>query len=123
MLRVAAPILAASALAISGCFIGGDHHGYRDRYGNTYGPYVPGGRVMTIPACPSGAAAAANVSIDPDLGLSSDAGQGTGVFVEYKTGGHWRIFASCDTAITGYNCNYDVTAQVVGTVTPAFPTG
>src|SRR6185295_19088970 len=110
------PIAVLGALALSGCFFDDGHRGhYNGGYGNGY---VPGQRVMTIPACPSGAAAAAKVSIDPDAGLSTDAGQGTGVFVEYKAGGHWRIFTSCDTAVTGYSCNYDVTAQVVGGTVP-----
>jgi hypothetical protein len=69
---------------------------------------------MSIPACPSGTGHAASVAIDTGKGLTTAAGEGTGVFVEYQAGGHWHVFTSCDTIITGYGCTYDVTAQVFG---------
>jgi hypothetical protein len=102
---VAATVVLFGCTALSGCF-------FSDRTYST-GGYVPG-PVMSIPACPTGTSTAASVAIDTGAALSSPPGEGTGVFVEYQTGGHWRVYASCDTVLTGQGCTYDVTAQVFG---------
>jgi len=99
-------VLASSSLV--GCIIEDRHHGY-----GGYGGYVPGS-VMSIPACPSGAGSAANVSIDTDAALTTAVGEGVGVFVEYQSGGHWHIWTSCDTIATGGGCTFDVTAEAIG---------
>jgi len=106
-LRAAAPAVVLGG-TLAGCIV---EHSNGNGYGNGYGPGQP---AMSIPACPSAASPAANVSIDTGAGLTTPAGQGTGIFVEYTAGGLWHIFTSCDTAITGFGCNYDVTAQVPG---------
>lgn len=55
--------------------------------------------------------------IDTDQTLTSVPGQGVGMFVEYRKGGHWRIFTTCDTETPdnpqGVPCNFEgfVTAQ------------
>jgi hypothetical protein len=48
-----------------------------------------------------------------------------GVFVQYKTGGHWTIWWTCDTNKTGESCAFDNTVSVttgtiatVGSMTP-----
>lgn len=47
--------------------------------------------------------------IDTDATLVDvEPGQGAGLFVEYEAGGTWRVRASCDTAISGYACLWDV---------------
>jgi hypothetical protein len=47
--------------------------------------------------------------IDTDATLTEIvAGQGAGVFVEYKSGGNWRIRTTCDTAISGSGCVWDI---------------
>jgi hypothetical protein len=107
---VPAAVLLASSTVLGGCIIEDHHHGGYGTYG---GGYV-GQPTMSIPACPSGAGAAASVSVDTDAALTTAQGEGTGVFVEYMAGGHWHLWTSCDTFVTGYSCTYDVTAQVFG---------
>ncbi len=47
---------------------------------------------------------------------SMQGGQGVGVFVEYQAGGHWSIQWTCDTAITGLDCNFDIDATLTNAV-------
>jgi hypothetical protein len=39
-------------------------------------------------------------------------GQGIGLFVEYKAGGHWHVYWACDTSLSGSPCTFDVTMSV-----------
>lgn len=50
------------------------------------------------------------VTIDADEVLETTLGEGAGVFVEYESGGLWRIWTACDTNVTGYTCLFDVYA-------------
>lgn len=52
--------------------------------------------------------AISTVSIDPGASMSASPGDGVGLFVSYDAGGHWTIFTTCDTAISGASCNFDV---------------
>lgn len=63
--------------------------------------------------------------IDAGQSLDVDAGSGVGVFVEYQSGGHWRIYVGCDTEKSGLDCNFDVIAQPVGAspITSVTPEG
>jgi hypothetical protein len=54
------------------------------------------------------------VTIDTDALLTTEPGKGAGVLVEYTNGGHWHVATVCDTAISGYYCDFDVTAQAIG---------
>lgn len=49
--------------------------------------------------------------IDTDGTLEVEPAAGVGVFVEYGAGGHWRIYVSCDTDQSGYDCEFDVIAK------------
>jgi hypothetical protein len=40
------------------------------------------------------------VVIDPDKTMDADPGEGVGVFIEYRTGGHWRVWWTCDTNVS-----------------------
>ena len=51
------------------------------------------------------------VSIQPGATGTSAPGNGVGLFVEYDKGGHWHLFTTCDTAITGASCTFDVTVS------------
>jgi len=58
------------------------------------------------------------VKVDPDQTLVATAGNGVGVFSEYRTGGHWHLWWTCDTQITGLSCGYRVAVSVNnGTIT------
>jgi hypothetical protein len=52
------------------------------------------------------------VTIDSDKFLESPLGDGVGVFVEYSTGGTWRVWTTCDTNFTGKICAFDIFATV-----------
>lgn len=54
------------------------------------------------------------VHLDADRTMSAKGGDGVGIFVEYKTGGHWRVWLACDTNITGDACQMSVTATAQG---------
>jgi hypothetical protein len=71
------------------------------------------------------------VDVDPNQTMNASPGDGVGVFVQYKTGGHWTIWWTCDTNKTGESCAFDNTVSVgkgtianVGSMTPGLaPTG
>jgi hypothetical protein len=95
-------------LALNACTYG-DHtsrHDYDDNRGNCGGETERG-------------------IIDTDQMLDVEAGSGVGVFVEYQTGGHWRIFVACDTEKSGLDCAFDIIAQPVGSspITSVRPEG
>ena len=50
--------------------------------------------------------------VDPNVTLTQPPGTGVGVFVEYAAGGHWHIWWTCDTNLSGLTCTFDVQAQV-----------
>jgi hypothetical protein len=56
--------------------------------------------------------------IDTDATLTDiSPGEGAGVFVEYQTGGTWRIRTSCDTRVSGASCVWDIIVTPInGTV-------
>jgi hypothetical protein len=83
-----------------------------DRGGAGY-PGTPSGGVL------SGASTKPMVVvIDPNRTMTAQPGQGVGVFTEYAAGGHWHVWWTCDTAVTGLGCSFDVTLAVAsGTLT------
>ena len=56
------------------------------------------------------------VVVDTDRVLTATPGQGVGVFSEYRTGGHWHVWWTCDTAISRNACNFEIGAAVAGGV-------
>jgi len=52
------------------------------------------------------------MSIDTDVALDQKPGAGVGIFVEYYTGGHYRIWTTCDTDTSGATCTFDVFTSV-----------
>jgi hypothetical protein len=101
--RLAPSLAALGCIALSGC-----NDGYYRHHGSSPG------RSFSLPTCPSAATPVRVVAIDTDAQLVTDAGKGAGVLVEYMNGGHWHISTVCDTAVSGYRCDFDVTAQVIG---------
>jgi hypothetical protein len=58
------------------------------------------------------------VDVDPNQTMSANPGDGVGVFVEYKSGGHWHVWWTCDSNKTGQTCSFDNTVTVAtGTIT------
>jgi hypothetical protein len=74
----------------------------------------------------SGGGTSQPLLVDVDTGgtLVTTPGQGIGVYVEYQSGGHWRVSWTCDTAITHLSCNFVVDASVAtGTIANPMPDG
>jgi len=69
-------------------------------------------------AGPSGTSSASGPTqpllVDVDTGgtLVSTPGNGIGVYVEYQSGGQWRVSWTCDTSLTNLSCSYVVDASV-----------
>ncbi|MGC4089974.1 MAG: hypothetical protein QM756_19215 [Polyangiaceae bacterium] len=53
-------------------------------------------------------------TIDADGLIDTKQGDGVGVFVEYASGGHWHVFATCDTNISSKDCMFDVVVHSLG---------
>jgi hypothetical protein len=51
------------------------------------------------------------VTIQPDQVMSAAGGEGVGIFVEYNTGGKWRIWTTCDTFTSKAICSYQIFAS------------
>jgi hypothetical protein len=60
------------------------------------------------------------VQVDTGGTLVATPGNGIGVYVEYQSGGHWRVSWTCDSSLTNLSCSYVVDASV-GTGTIANP--
>jgi hypothetical protein len=62
----------------------------------------------TVPNAGDGPTQPMLVKVDPNVTMTATPGDGVGVFTEYKTGGHWHIWWTCDTTRTGQACAFDV---------------
>jgi hypothetical protein len=54
------------------------------------------------------------VVVDTDRVMNATPGDGVGVFTEYQSGGHWRIWWTCDTNKTSQSCAFTVIATSGG---------
>ena len=72
----------------------------------------PGPSNRTPP--PSGTAPASVppmvVSVDTNQTMNAKGGEGVGVFVEYRAGGHWHVWLTCDTSVSGQDCSFKLSA-------------
>ena len=94
---------AAAAALLIGCVV--ESSSRRDG-GGTAGGYAAAGNYS------NGSTQPMVVKVDPDQTLVAAPGNGGGVFTEYRTGGHWHVWWSCDTQITGLSCEYRVAISV-----------
>jgi hypothetical protein len=85
-------VSAALAFGASGCVVSGGV--------DVTGPYVE--------PDPTPVATVAEISVDPGASMAADPGNGVGVFVQYDAGGYWTLYTTCDTAISGTSCNFDI---------------
>lgn len=91
MIRRSASIPLAFALSALGC----DYGGSSNPVGQVYPPPV----------------ASVSAFIDTDAELADiDPGREAGLFVEYQSGGRWRIYMVCDYDAQGVPCEWDVIA-------------
>ncbi len=63
------------------------------------------------------------IPIDTDQTLEASPGLGVGVFIEYRSGGHWNLRWTCDTERTGQPCNFDVEVATDHAVSNALEDG
>jgi hypothetical protein len=50
--------------------------------------------------------------VESNKTMNSTPGGGVGVFTEYDTGGHWHVWWTCDTNLSGETCPFDVKISV-----------
>lgn len=83
--------------------------------GSTGGVASPGDTTTpTPPASPSPMLAV----VDTDQVMHADPGQGVGIFTEYKAGGTWHVWWTCDTAKSSQGCDVSLSATAAaGTIT------
>ena len=60
------------------------------------------------PVMTDGAVPPMVVDVDPNGTLSATPGQGVGVFTQYVSGGHWLVWWTCDTEVTGQSCLFTI---------------
>ncbi len=117
-------VTAAFGLSASGCYVQAGVQGTRDDNTSIDSPApsttpAPSGSPSTSPA-PSGSPSTSPdpqdpapdaipaVSVDPNATMTTYPGEGVGLYVEYEEGGHWYVYTTCDTAISGASCAFDV---------------
>jgi hypothetical protein len=83
------------------------------------------GTVVTTDPGPEPTPAVVQETIDTGATMTSTPGQGVGVFVQYAQGGHWTVFTTCDTTLSGDNCGFDVLVSALpnGTTLPGTTNG
>jgi hypothetical protein len=102
-------LLVSTMLGLVGCGGGHDHDHGNNQYNNPpttpLAVVVDTNQTMTAPS-PQGFG-----------------GQGIGVFVEYRAGGHWHVYWACDTSLSGAPCNFTVGISVTdSSIANATPT-
>lgn len=53
------------------------------------------------------------VDVDTGKTMTATPGDGVGIFVEYKTGGHWHVSWTCDTNKTSLGCTFSLQVSSV----------
>ena len=50
------------------------------------------------------------VEVETNQTMVAKGGEGVGVFVQYRAGGHWHVWLTCDTLVSGLDCRFKVSA-------------
>jgi hypothetical protein len=95
---------AAMALALSGFLVGCT--------ADTSEAGLVGGGGPTGTSTAGSTTAPLLADVDTNATLVTTPGSGIGVYVEYVSGGHWKVSWTCDTSITNLTCNFIVDATV-----------
>lgn len=105
----------AMAAFVTGCIVDQSSSGSGGAYGG--GGSSSGGGTFTDGGSGNGTQPML-VDVDPNQTMNATPGDGVGVFVQYKTGGHWTVWWTCDTNKTGLSCAFDNLVTVgKGTIT------
>ncbi len=97
----------AFALAIGCGPATGDGGGYASP-----GGYSSGGGSSSSGGSSAGSTKPMLVVVDADRTMNASPGAGVGVFSEYRAGGHWHVWWTCDTNKTNQSCSFDVAVSV-----------
>lgn len=100
--------LCAGIVALTGCIIVDGGSTTTIDNGNTTPPPPPAEPML--------------MTIDTDMALDAKGGDGVGIFVEYSSGGRYRIWTTCDTISSNQTCPFDIyvsvdTQSVVSSIT------
>src|SRR5258706_11303842 len=91
------------ALSLSACLVEVDHRQSTNGGGNS--TPTPAAQTPLL------------VTVDTDKVMNATPGDGVGVFIEYKTGGTWHVWWTCDTNKSQKPCAFDVLATAsTGTI-------
>jgi hypothetical protein len=108
-------LTALVALGTSGCYlqIGENSPGSTPAASVTPPPSPPAeaatpSSTATPSAPPAEADPASHVGIDPGATVSASPGKSVGVYVEDTGNGHWNVFTTCDTSVSGATCSFDL---------------
>ena len=108
-------LAALAALAAAACYVESDPAPSRSRAGIPTDPAPSPSASGTTST--SNAPAPVLVEVDTDQTLNADPGKGVGVFVEYRQGGGWHVWWTCDTQRSNRSCAFTVEASVAeGTI-------
>ena len=94
---VLALAVGVAGAATTGCFFVEDHGGHGTMPDDN-NPDQPDPGTIT------------QVAIQADQQLSANPGEGVGIFVEYRAGGQWHIWTTCDTFTSKAVCSFDIFA-------------
>ncbi len=95
---VLALAVGVAGAATTGCFFVDDHGGH----GSAPDENIPPDQVDPDKIT--------QVAIQSDQALSANPGEGVGIFVEYRSGGQWHIWTTCDTFTSKAVCSFDIFA-------------
>lgn len=111
---VAAPLAVLALTLAAGCVVENNPSG--TQRGSTVSP-APTATNGSSPGAGSGSGTGGStggtvapmlVDVDTNQTMSASPGDGVGVFVEYKAGGGWHVWWTCDTNKSSQSCNFVV---------------
>jgi hypothetical protein len=109
-------VVGALAAAAAACTVTTDDPSYVDQGGGSPPDYCAN---CTFEGGTT-AATTLLATVEPNVTMTAQPGQGVGVFTEYDKGGHWHVWWTCDTALSGDLCAFDVKVSLAtGSITHA----
>ena len=63
-------------------------------------------RILAPSECSTGTPEKSNIDVGAQI--ESDVGTGAGFYVEYASGGHWKLTTTCDSTTNGNDCAWDI---------------
>ena len=98
------PLMLLVATLATACWVEADPDPPRP---TTIEPAPPAASGSSAPVAPT----ALLVKVDTGRTLNAAPGEGVGIFVEYKAGGKWHVWWTCDTNQSGMPCAFDLSIK------------